>query len=315
MQALVFEQQGLRYADDLPRPEPLAGEALIRVRAAGICNTDLEIMRGYKGFQGILGHEFVGVVEECAAKQFVGKRVVGDINIGCGCCEWCESGLHNHCNNRQVLGIIGRQGAFADYITLPVQNLHIVPDQLTDLTAVFAEPLAAALEILNQCHVRPTDRVAVVGDGKLGQLIAQVLTLTGCYLTVIGKHPDKLVLLKGKARTILLGEAEVNRCYDLVVECTGNETGLQAASQLVKPRGRVVLKSTFSSQAGRLGADWVVNELTLMGSRCGPIAAAVRLMERGLVEVEPLVGRIYRLTEWEQAFADTSGRKAIFTLE
>lgn len=314
MQGLVFDEQGLRYVDEYPQPEPQEGEALIRVIYAGLCNTDLEIVRGYKGFYGILGHEFVGVVETCSDSVYIGKRVVGDINIGCGRCELCTSGHRHHCVSRKVLGIVGKNGVFANYITLPVQNLHIVPNKIPDLTAVFAEPLAAALEIVEQCHVRPTDNVAVIGDGKLGQLIGQVLTLTGCHLTVIGKHPDKLALLKEKARMMLYNPAETGRTFDLVVECTGNEVGLKYAGQIVKPRGKVILKSTFSNQTGIIGAEWVVNELMLTGSRCGPIDGALRLMERGLVDVEPLIGGVYKLAEWEKAFAERNGFKVLFKL-
>ncbi len=314
MQGLVFDEQGLRYSNDCPQPKPQPEEALIRVTYAGICNTDLEIMRGYKGFYGILGHEFVGVVESCQDSNFIGKRVVGDINIGCGRCELCISGHPHHCVSRKVLGITGKNGAFANYITLPVKNLYIVPEQIPNIIAVFAEPLAAALEIVEQCHIRPTDNVAVIGDGKLGQLIVQVLTLTGCRLTVIGKHPAKLALLKEKARIVPFNPAETSRAFDLVVECTGNEIGLKYAGQIVKPRGKVILKSTFSSQSGTVGAQWVVNELSLTGSRCGPIDGALRLMERNLVDVEPLIGGIYKLTEWEKAFADGSGLKVLFKL-
>ena len=290
MQGLVFNEKGLHYVNAYPQPTPQADEALIRVTYAGICNTDLEIMRGYKGFHGILGHEFVGVVEACPDKRYISKRVVGDINIGCGQCELCVAGHPHHCMNRKVLGITGKDGAFASYITLPVKNLHIVSEKIPNKVAVFAEPLAAALEIIEQCHIKPSDNVAVLGDGKLGQLIAQVLTLTGCRLTVIGKHPAKLSLLKEKARIVPYNPAETTRAFDLVVECTGNETGLQYAGQIVKPRGKVILKSTFSSQNGAIGAAWVINELSLTGSRCGPIDGALRLMERGLVDVEPLIG-------------------------
>ena len=314
MKALVFNEQGLQYVKSHPVPEPHTGEALIRVLYAGICNTDKEIMGGYKGFYGILGHEFVGLVEACANGAYIGKRVVGDINLGCGCCEWCVSGHPHHCADRKVLGIWGKDGAFAEYISLPVENLQIVPETVSDRVAVFAEPLAAALEVVEQCHVKPTDNVAVIGDGKLGQLIAQVLTLTGCRLTVIGKHPEKLALLKNKARTVLYHPSDTLRNFDLVVECTGNESGLKYAGRIVKPRGKVILKSTFSSQNGMIGADWVVNELTMTGSRCGPIDGALRLMERKLVEVEPLIGGIYQLEEWEQAFKDNTGMKVLFRL-
>ncbi|MDR3563022.1 MAG: alcohol dehydrogenase catalytic domain-containing protein [Negativicutes bacterium] len=314
MQALVLDKQGLHYEKDYPQMEPQLGEALIRVLYAGVCNTDLEMIRGYKGFSGILGHEFVGIVERCQDKALVGQRVVGEINIGCGVCKSCLSGCANHCTQRNVLGIIGKNGVFADYTVLPEKNLHIVSEAISDLTAVFAEPLAAAVEIVEQCHVKPTDRVAVIGDGKLGQLIAQVLSLTGCCLTVIGKHPEKLSLLKDRARTVIFNPTEDERRFDMVVECTGNEEGLQYAGAIVKPRGKVILKSTFANQKGLIGSEWVVNEIMLIGSRCGPIAAALRLMERGLVDVEPLIDEIYTLPQWEKVFSKQGSLKAVFKL-
>lgn len=314
MQALLFNGQELVYTADYEKPQLQPGEALIKVYYAGICNTDLEIMAGYKGFRGILGHEFVGVVEECEVAEYVGKRVVGDINLGCGECESCLEGCPNHCTNRKVLGIMGKAGAFADYLTLPIRNLYFVPDTVSDLQAVFAEPLAAALEILEQCHILPSHRVAIIGDGKLGQLIAQVLALTGCDLTVVGKHGEKLALLQHKAKTLLYPVGATLPKFDWVIECTGNESGFQYAKQLVKPRGRLILKSTFSKQSICIGVEWVVEELTLIGSRCGPIAGAVRLLERKLVEVEPLIGGIYPLAEWKDAFSGRHGLKVLFKL-
>lgn len=312
MRCLYFDQT-LSYRGDYRPPRPAAGEALIRVRYAGICNTDREIMSGYKGFTGILGHEFVGVVAEAADPAWLGRRVVGDINLGCGVCDRCRAGLANHCGDRRVLGIFGKDGVFADYITLPLANLHPVPDAVPDLAAVFSEPLAAALEVTEQCHIAPSQRVAVLGDGKLGQLVAQVLSLTGCQLTVIGKHADKLRLLSGRADTVSLDQAATLPPFDLVVECSGRPDGLATAQAIVRPRGRIILKSTFVGLATADPTAWVVKEIALTGSRCGPLAAALRLLERRLVDVEPLISGIWPLAEWEKAFAHP-GLKAIFDL-
>ncbi len=309
MRCLYFDGQ-LKYRDDCPVPAPAPGEALVKVLYAGVCNTDREILAGYKGFTGILGHEFVGVVE--AGEGWKGKRVVADINLGCGACPRCREGLANHCQSRRVLGITGKDGAFAEYLTLPLANLHEVPPGVSDLAAVFAEPLAAALEICDQCHIRPSERVAVLGDGKLGQLIAQALSLTGCDLTVIGKHPAKLALLAGRAITVTQGDAAGLGPFDTVVECTGTPGGLACAQDIVKPRGRIVLKSTFAADALLSSTMWVVKELTLVGSRCGPTAAALRLLARRLVDVEPLVGGTFRLADGPAAFAPPGGLKAVF---
>lgn len=315
MKALVLQKEGLFYTEELPKPCPAAGEALIKVTYAGVCNTDLEMTRGYKGgFRGVLGHEFVGVVAECAEQSYIGRRVVGEINIGCGKCSLCLGGCANHCRERTVPGIVGKDGVFAEYFTLPTKNLHFVPDNVVDLTAVFAEPLAVALEILQQVHIRPTDCVAVVGDGKLGQLIAQVLSLTGCNLTVFGKHPEKLSRLTGRAKTVLSAGYTAEPIFDAVVECTGSSDGFAFSSRLVKPRGRLLLKSTFAGQQAVIGSEWVVNEMTLTGSRCGPFDAALRLMQRRLVEVEPLIDGIYSLAEWRAVFPEYRGMKAIFQL-
>jgi threonine dehydrogenase-like Zn-dependent dehydrogenase len=309
MRCLYFDGE-LKYRDDLPVPQPAPGEALIKVLYAGVCNTDREILAGYKGFTGIPGHEFVGLVEQ--GEGWEGRRVVGDINLGCGSCRSCLAGLPNHCLDRRVLGILGKNGAFAEYLTLPLANLREIPPGVGDLAAVFAEPLAAALEICDQCHVRPTQRVAVLGDGKLGQLVARVLALTGCDLTVIGRHPAKLALLAGLAAAMTADRAESLGPFDLVVECTGNPGGLALAQQLVKPRGLIVLKSTFVGDAALSSTLWVVKEISLVGSRCGPLAAALRLLERKLVDVAPLVAGLYKLNDGEAAFAPPGGLKAVF---
>ncbi len=303
MRALVFDGQRLHYRTDYPDPQPPTGEALVRVRMAGICGTDLEILRGYMGFQGIPGHEFVGVVEEAPDPDWVGRRVVGEINAACGECPTCRAGRPTHCPHRTTLGIAGRDGAFAEFLCLPLVNLHPVPDAVSDEAAVFTEPLAAALQILEQVHLRPTDRVAVLGAGRLGQLIARVLRLTGCELVVWGRHPGKLARLRELGITVR-SDAEYPAAWaDVVVEVTGHPEGFAAARRMVRPRGTLVLKSTYH---GRTEADFtglVIDEITLVGSRCGPFPPALRLLASGLVPVADLVEARYPIEEGEQAFA------------
>ncbi len=301
MKALLFDGQ-LHLATDCPLPQPRAGEARVRVSLAGICNTDLEITRGYAGFRGVLGHEFVGVVEQAGDPGLVGRGVVGEINIGCGKCDFCRAGLPAHCRQRTSLGIHGRDGVLAEYCCLPAANLHPVPEGLPDHVAVFTEPLASACQILDQVHVRASDRVLVLGDGKLGLLVAQVLALTGCELTAIGHHAEKLEILAGRGIDTRLGDGEPAASADVVVDCTGQAGGFQEAQRLVRPRGTLVLKSTFQ---GRVQADLsglVVNEIRVVGSRCGPFAAALRLLAQGLVDVAPLVEARYPLSEALAAF-------------
>ncbi len=303
MQALVYDGEALRVREDYPRPVPPPGEALVRVRLAGICNTDLEIVRGYMGFRGVLGHEFVGTVEEAEDRSLIGQRVVGEINAACGECPTCRAGRPTHCPYRTTLGIWGRDGAFAEYLTLPVRNLHAVPDTVSDEEAVFTEPLAAALEILEQVHLRPTDRVVVLGDGKLGLLVAQALALMGCDLLTVGRHREKLAILARRGiPTARESEAE-GLTADVVVECTGRPEGFAAARRILRPRGTLVLKSTYH---GRVEADLtglVVDEITLVGSRCGPFPPALRLLQRGLVDVRALVSATYPLVQGVEAFA------------
>jgi len=308
MRALLLEpasrlDSALKFTADRPTPTPRPGEALIRVRVAGVCNTDLELVKGYMQFKGIPGHEFVGVVERApGAEEWEGRRVVGDINIACGDCPTCRAGRPTHCPHRTTLGIAGRNGAFAEYLTLPVRNLYPVPNSLSDETAVFAEPLAAACEIIQQVHVHPTDRVIVLGDGKLGLLCAQVLALTGCALTVVGHHQEKLDILAQRGIATALGEEAVEAEADLVVEATGHPAGYAAARRLVRPRGIIVLKSTYH---GPVDADLTmaaVDEITLVGSRCGPFAPALRLLEQDLVDVLPLIQARYPLDEATTAF-------------
>ncbi len=306
MRALLLDQE-LNLVSDHPTPEPPLGEALVRVRLAGICNTDLEMVRGYKeGFHGIPGHEFVGVVERApGAVEWEGRRVVGDINAACGACPTCRAGYPTHCPHRTTLGINGRDGAFAHYLTLPLPNLYPVPDSLPDEVAVFTEPLAAACEILEQIHVRPTQRVVVLGDGKLGLLCAQVLALVGCDLTAMGHHREKLDILarQGISTALEEDEDEIEAGADLVIETTGHPGGYAAARRLVRPRGTILLKSTYH---GSIEADLttvVVDEVELVGSRCGPFAPALRLLARGLVDVTSLIQARYPLAEGLAAFA------------
>jgi alcohol dehydrogenase len=313
VRALVYDGQ-LRLVEDYPRPEPPLGEALVRVRLAGICNTDLEIVRGYMGFQGVLGHEFVGVVEECADESLVGQRVVGEINCYCGECPTCRAGAPTHCPHRTTLGIWGRDGALADYLSLPVANLHIVPEAISDEAAVFVEPLAAALEILEQVQVQPTDRVVVLGDGKLGLLVAQVLGLTGCDLVVGGRHEEKLAILRRQGVDARLADELPTEKADVAVDCTGHPSGFAAARGLVKPRGTLVLKSTFHGGVEVNLSMLVVDEITLVGSRCGPFAPALRLLERGLVDVESLISATYPLGGGLAAFEEAQKKGALKVL-
>jgi threonine dehydrogenase-like Zn-dependent dehydrogenase len=293
----------LKLVDDYPTPEPPPGEALIRVDVAGVCNTDLELVKGYHQFRGVPGHEFVGVVERAPdAEAWEGRRVVGEINVACGTCPTCRANRPTHCPHRTTLGIRGRDGAFAEYLTLPITNLHPVPDALSDEVAVFTEPLAAACEIVQQVHVHPTDRVIVVGDGKLGLLCAQVLALTGCDLTVVGHHREKLGIVARQGIPTVLGDADVEGGADVVVEATGHPGGYAAARRLVRPRGTVVLKSTYHGSLDANLTAVVVDEITLVGSRCGPFAPALRLLERGLVEVAPLIQARYPFSEVLTAF-------------
>lgn len=309
MRAVLFDGQ-LRlvhtYADPALRP----GEALIRPTLVGICNTDIEITRGYKGFHGVLGHEFVGTVVACEDAEWVGQRVVGEINAACGQCSVCRSGATRHCPERTALGIWGRDGVMADLFSLPVGCLHRVPASLPDEAAVFTEPLAAALEILEQVQLRPGARVAVVGDGKLGLLCAQVLRLPGCAVTLAGRHPERWALLAQHG----VAACSVERAepgFDLVVDCTGRAEGFAAACRLVRPRGILVLKSTFAQGASINLSDLVVNEVTLIGSRCGPFEPALRLLERGLISTQPLVAARYALADALAAFRAAPGRLKI----
>ncbi len=307
MRALVLSDQ-LTFTNDRPMPQPPAGEALIRVTRAGICNTDVEILKGYFGFKGVLGHEFVGVVTQLAAQHSeiaIGDRVVGEIN-----CVPCDSPSRDFFEraqdpSRNTLGIDRRDGAFADYTTLPIVNLHRVPASVSDDEAVFVEPLAAACQILEQVHVKPTDRVAVIGDGKLGLLCAQVLATVPCDLIALGRHANKLEILRrrGISTRIVSPEETFARQFDVVVECTGSAAGFDAARQMLRPRGTLVLKSTYQGLPQANLTMLVVDEITVIGSRCGPFAAALRLLEQKRIDVQSLIHARYPLSQGIDALA------------
>jgi threonine dehydrogenase-like Zn-dependent dehydrogenase len=304
MRALVINN-GLRLEKNYPLPTPLQGEALIRVLQAGICNTDLELVKGYMNFTGVPGHEFVGTVEQAVGREeLIGRRVAGEINAACGACETCRADRPTHCPNRTTLGIDRRDGTFADYVRLPFENLHPLPDSVSNDQAVFVEPLAAACEILEQVQIQPTDRVAVIGDGKLGLLCAQVIALTGCHLTAIGRHTEKLQILQQRGIATTTDPTAIDaQSLDLVVEATGTPSGFAAARQLVRPRGTIVLKSTYQGEALPVNLTMiVVDEITLIGSRCGPFEPAIQLLANKQVDVESMIQARFSLEEGVAAF-------------
>lgn len=306
MRALKVSSGRLALDRNYPQPAPAAGEALVEVLLAGICSTDLEIVRGYAAFSGVLGHEFVGRVQQVASEEdarWIGRRVVGSINIGCQTCDECLSRGPEHCPRRTVLGIHGRDGVFADYVTIPTANLLPVPDSVPDEAAVFTEPLAAALRIREQVLLKPTDRAAVVGPGRLGLLIGQVLVLGGTQVTMLGRRPAALELPRALGLQTMLVDEAADDSFDVVVEATGNGAGFAHALRLVRPLGTLVLKSTF---AGRVDLDLtklVVAEITVRGSRCGPFDPALRLLEAGAVNVQVMVDARYSLDDGLDAFA------------
>ncbi|MCL6648369.1 MAG: alcohol dehydrogenase catalytic domain-containing protein [Chloroflexi bacterium] len=302
MRAVVFDGT-LRLDPDYPDPVPEEGEALVRVRLAGICNTDLEIARGYLNYRGVLGHEFVGEVVAAPDHAWVGCRVVGEINAPCRHCATCQQGNGNHCPQRTVLGIVGRDGTFADLLRLPLANLHRLPDSLSDEEAVFVEPLAAAFAILERVTVRPSDRVVVLGDGKLGQLVARVLQGVGAHLTAVGRHPAKLERLRAAGIAACQRDELPPERADVVVDCTGSAAGFLDALQLTRPRGTLVLKSTVAASLSLNLAPLVVDEITVVGSRCGPFAPAIRALATRRVDVRPLLSAVYPLTEALPALA------------
>ena len=301
MNAIRFDGTKLDLLTDYPKPK--SGESVVKVKLAGICGTDLEILQGYMSYKGIPGHEFVGVVEDSENKDLIGKRVVGEINAGCKTCTSCINGLERHCPNRTVLGILNRDGAFAQYLSLPEKNLHVVPDSIKDEQAVFVEPLAAAFEIIEQIHIEPNWEIAIVGDGRLAQLVVRVLKISCPNITCFGRHEKKLELLKKFGIKTKIGiDSNDGKKYDLVIEATGNDSGFSDTMKLIRPRGTVILKSTIASQNKLDLTPAVVNEVTVIGSRCGIFRPAINALESGSVSVEELVDSIYPLEKFQQAF-------------
>ncbi|MCO6436164.1 MAG: alcohol dehydrogenase catalytic domain-containing protein [Phycisphaerae bacterium] len=302
MRAVVFDEQ-LSFHSSRPEPTPASGECLVRVHLAGICATDLQITRGYMDFRGVPGHEFVGTVAE-GSENWKGRRVVAEINCVCRRCDMCQGGLSNHCRNRTVLGIQGRDGAMADFLTVPEQNLHAVPDHILDEEAVFIEPLAAAYQVLGQAAIDARMNVAVVGTGRLGLLVAQVLATTGCRLVAVGRNPRTLELCEKKGvQAVPVADLEPRHDQDVVVECSGSPEGLEIAMHLVRPRGTIVLKSTCAEPATINLAPLVVNEIRLMGSRCGPFPEAINALARQAVDVRSMVSRTVPIEQTAEAFA------------
>jgi threonine dehydrogenase-like Zn-dependent dehydrogenase len=309
MKALRFVHNTLSV-DEIPIPER-SDEALVRVVRSGICNTDLEIIRGYSGFEGTIGHEFVGVVERSDdAPHLVGRRVVGEINAGCGKCVLCSSGDPRHCPDRTVLGIVGRDGAHADFLQLPTRNLLEVPESVTDEQAVFAEPLAAAYGITEQVAVETESKVVIVGDGKLGLLCAMSLALHSEDVSIVGKHKAKIAIAEKAGVTgVLLSDVKpaMSNQADIVVEASGSESGFATAIDLVRPRGKIVLKSTFHGSPVWAASRVVVDEITIIGSRCGRLRQALDLLETREINVDDLIDGEYRLSEGVDAMKRAAG--------
>jgi threonine dehydrogenase-like Zn-dependent dehydrogenase len=300
MRALWLENNKISLRD-VSQPRKTT-EALIKIRKAGICSTDLELVKGYYPYTGILGHEFVGEVIEAEDASWIGQHVVGEINVVCNQCEQCLNGRSTHCENRTVLGIVNRDGTFAEFTNLPIPNLHRVPDSVPDEMAVFTEPLAAALEIQQQIQIRPADRVLLVGAGRLGQLIAQTLALTGCDLCVVARHAHQRNLLAARAIRVITEEEIQPWRWDVVVEATGSPAGFSLARQAVRPRGTLVLKSTYKGGLNVNFSAIVVDEINIIGSRCGPFEPALRLMESRQVDPTVLIADEFKLHDALKAF-------------
>ena len=301
MKAIVFDNE-LKFDNNYSKPTPQKGEALIRVTLAGICNTDYEITKGYMGYIGVLGHEFVGVVEEVndGDQSWVGKRVVAEISWGCDNpnCEWCAKKNYRHCPNRHTIGIWKKDGCMAEYITLPTNILFEVPENVTDEQAVFVEPLAAACEILEQLHIEPTSKVLVLGDGKLGLTTALTLNAHNLDVLLVGKHQNKLDIAKAQGvKTQLLSEFKQEKKYDVVVEATGSASGFETSMSLTKPRGVLVLKSTVATGKELNLAPIVIDEITVLGSRCGQFGPALRLLENNRIDFKHFISKTYSIDQ------------------
>lgn len=317
MKAVVFnDKEGLVLKTDYPKPIPQKGEALIKVSMAGICNTDAEIIKGYMGYSGVLGHEFVGVVEEVndADKSWIGKRVVAEISYGCDSpeCPWCAVKNYRHCPDRHTIGILEKDGCFAEYITLPTNILFEVPDNVSDEQAVFVEPLAAACEITEQLHIEPTHKVVVLGDGKLGLTTALTLNAQNLDVTLIGKHKNKLDIAKAQGvQTMQLEDLKVSNNFDVVVEATGSVSGFETSLSLVKPRGVLVLKSTIATGKELNLAPIVINEITVLGSRCGQFGPALRLLKNNRIDFKPFISKMYSINDAIEGFEANKAKDSI----
>jgi threonine dehydrogenase-like Zn-dependent dehydrogenase len=316
MRALVIDRTGALSLRDRHKPDATRKECVIRVTAAGICGTDLELLRGYAGFEGIPGHEFVGIVEDAPAedRRWIGRRVVGEITVGCGQCAACRTAGRGHCDVRTVVGIRSRDGAFAEYLSLPASNLHALPESLPDDTAVFVEPTAAACRVVEQVEIDSHTRTAVVGAGRLGLLVAQVLRDCGVRPLVVGRgERGRSIATSLGFDTATTDASALSRAFDVVVDATGNPHGFAACARLVRPRGTIVLKSTVHGETQVKLANLVVDEITVVGSRCGPFDRAIELLDSGRVDVTPLVESIYPLEQFREAFRTAEhGLKVIF---
>ena len=300
MRALVFDRN-LEFRGDYPNPVAAAGESIVRVGIAGVCGTDLEIVRGYMQYRGVPGHEFAGRVVESKNSSILGKRVVGEINAGCGRCATCASGLGRHCPERTVLGILGRDGAFAEFLRLPDNNLIVIPDSITDEVAVFTEPVAAAYEIFEQVHLSRNQTIAVIGDGRLGAIVAMALKGEKYQPLVAGHHREKLARL-AKLGFDAAEESSLRDKFEVVIDCSGSGSGFRRAAEIVRPRGKIILKSTAAAAAEINLAPIVVNEITVIGSRCGRFEPALDALAAGRIDPRPLVDGIFPLDEGVKAF-------------
>ena len=311
MRALVVDPR-LSFKSDYPDPDRAAGESVVRVTLAGICGTDLEITRGYMNYRGIPGHEFIGRVTQTDDPRLAGKRVVGEINAACGHCSFCDAGLGRHCADRTVLGIKGRNGAFAEYLTLPNENLLPVPDSIPDEAAIFTEPLAAAYEIFEQVQIRPDQSIVVLGDGRLGAMVSLAFKAEGLGPIVAGHHREKLDRLAALGLSTSI-EQTLTGSYDFVVDCTGHGNGLRRAIELVKPRGTIVLKSTAAAGAALNLAPIVINEVTVVGSRCGRFGPALAAFESGKLDLRPLIDGTFSIEDGQHAM-ETAARSSNFKI-
>ncbi|MEC9488496.1 MAG: alcohol dehydrogenase catalytic domain-containing protein [Halanaerobium sp.] len=316
MRALVYQDRQLQLID-CPKPEPGEDEVLIKVLMAGICTTDLEIIQGYLNYTGIIGHEFVGEVVLDPKDEYTGKRVVGSINIPCNTCDYCQRGMEKHCRNLKQLGIRGKDGAFAEYMALPRQNIHSVPESISNLEAVLVEPMAAGVEIAEQLHIRPEDEVVILGDGKLGLVTAMALWSMGANVKLVGKHENKLIIAQQLGIPTCYPD-EVDGEFKVVVECTGRPSGMSMAQSIVEPQGTIVVKTTIKEMPAFDLSEIAINEINILGSRCGPFEPTLRLIERNELPLEELVERVFSLEEWKEAISTARKKgvlKVVFRME